>query len=163
MYITTLEQFKKEMTKKVLRPLLDHLSKKAIAVLKKEMDKATISTKTLQNYIFHSLNEAGTESIIYIEFDLMQEQEGKEPVYEGKKLIEWGRFTSLDNSTRYGDKPITWHMVDWLENGVTGGKHYIGNQPIKDIGMFENTRTILEQKIPAWTKGFIKKFNYKKK
>lgn len=162
MSITNMSELKEKMEKLILKPLLEHLSKKAIEVLRKELDKADISTDTLQNYIVYEIDKNGTESTIFIELDLMQENEGKPPIYISGYCVEWGRFTSLDGNTHYKGSPITWHMVDWLENGVSGDGYYIGNQPIKGIGIFRKTNKILKENIPIWTRQFTRQFNYKK-
>lgn len=151
-------QFQRIIKERVLIPLLKHLSMIATKKLQEELDTAEISTSTMRRYVRYEINSAGTESEIYIDYEGVQ-SEAEPPIFGAKgRLVEWGRFSSLDGSSTYGGMPIAFHMIDWLENGVSGEGHYIGNQPIKPVGMFEKTAQYLQANLPQLVRDFLRKY-----
>lgn len=151
-------EFATIMKERVLKPLLEYLSMIAVKKLQEELDTAEISTSTIKRYVRYELNSTGTQSEIYIDYYGMQE-EAEPPIYgAGGKLVEWGRFVSLDGSSTYGGMPITFQMTNWLENGADGNGHYIGNQPIQKVGMFEKTAQYLQTNLPQLIRNFLKKY-----
>ena len=151
-------EFSNAIKIKVLRPLLEYLSLITIKKIQEELNSSEISTSTVKRYVMYQLNSAGTQSEIYIDYYGMQE-EAESPIYgAGGRLVEWGRFVSLDGSSTYGGMPITFQMINWLENGADGNGHYIGNQPISKVGMFEKTAQYLQTNLPQLVKSFLKKY-----
>lgn len=136
MIITSKQQLKQTLKEIVLRLLMEDLSKKVENVLRTELDKAELSTSTLQDYVTHLIepNGGGDTTTIYIDSRLAQKQtEGTKTWY--KDGIVFVKFISLDGSNEWGGRSIVGNMVYWLEE--TGAYGPLGNNPITPIGMFE--------------------------
>lgn len=152
MIITTYSQLHRVMLLKVLPDLMEHLSQKAEEILKEKLKFADISTSTLQEYVTHETTQKGDTytSTIYIDDVGVQKTAGSE---------SWGnfkKFISLDGSVDYGGKSIAWNMINWLEN--TGANGVLGNNPIKPIGMFDETIKEIKLNIKKWIKDFLAQY-----
>lgn len=150
------KEFNNYIRDTIIPKLLEHLAEKVEKILKEELAKADISTKTLQKYVTHSeiiKNQKGYTCDIYINDVLAQSE-------EGTKIWDWNgitlvKFISIDGSTSYNGKSIALNMINWLEN--TGAIGTIGNNPIKPIGMFDNTAKRVKTELNTWVKNFFKK------
>jgi hypothetical protein len=153
--IRTSLEFSNIIKERVIKPLLEYLSMIAVKKLQEELDTAEISTNTMKRYVRYQLNSTNTQSEIYIDYYGVQE-EAEPPIYgAGGRIVEWGRFVSLDGSSTYSGMPISFQMIDWLENGSNGN---IGNQPIHKVGMFEKTAQYLQTNLPQLIRNFLKKY-----
>jgi len=142
----------KVMQERVLLPMVIDISKNIVKLVQEEMDKASISTDTMQKYTIYQLQKQanGYMSTVWVRDDLMQ-QEAEVGTYG-----VFNKFMSLDMSTTYGGKSIAWNLVSWLEDkGAKGG---LGNNPIIPIGMFEKTYQKIDNQIDGWVGRFANKY-----
>lgn len=140
------------LRERVLLPMIISMSKEIVSLVKSEMNKASISTDTMQEYTTYQLQKQpnGYTSTILVLDDLMQ---GNSEI--GTYGI-FNKFMSLDMSTTYGGKSIAWHLVSWLEDKGAYGN--MGNNPIEPIGMFKNTYEQINDKIYGWISEFANKY-----
>lgn len=142
------KQFIDVMNKQVLYPLLKSLSNQIVAFINKYLkENSSISTDTIRKYTTFDIKKHGKgyQTTIFINSDNLQSQESVDYGIPNS----FNRFISLNGESDYANETIAWHMVSWLEEGVLGKKKsHFGNQPIKKVGMFENTYKQLEKELP---------------
>lgn len=149
MDINNYKEYERVMWLYIAEPLLRYISRHAVAKLNEELKSAEISTRTLRQYATYEVNTKDLSSTIFINYEEIQAREARPPT-----KFAWGRFTSLDSSTRYpeGGMPIAYHMIDWLEHG-SHGKY--GNQPIYKVGMFAKTEQYLKNDLNKLVNEFL--------
>ena len=145
---------KKVLVQQVIYPMIKSISKEIADMVKSEMDKAQISTNTMQKYTTYSLQKDGNgyTSTIFVRDDLMQGEA------EVGTYGVFNKFMSLDMKTSYYGKSISWRLVSWLEDGVRGNGNYIGNQPLNGVGMFANTYEKIKTQMPKMINEFASKY-----
>lgn len=150
--IRSLKDYEYVMRDIILKSLLSYLSKIVVEKLQEELDKADISTSTLQAYTTYEISPCSTYSTIYINYDEIPQS----PPSRG----QFGQFVSLDGEGSYEGKHIAYHMIKWLEKGVFPRQEgiYIGNQPLGKVGMFENTNKYIKDNLKDLVNKFFKKY-----
>lgn len=146
----------KGVLKEALYAIMEKLTQKTEKFLKERLKEASISTGTMQLCVDHTIekDKNGCRAMIYINDELMQTYE--EPnVYNGG----FGKFISLDGSNTYDGMSISWHLIDWVERGVNGNGHYIGNQPIKANHTFEKAFADIKEQMDKIIKETLKTFS----
>lgn len=144
------------------RDLLVYLSKKVMAIMKRNLRSGTnISTTSMQKGVDYSINAQGTEATIYIDYEFVEDAFAEPPIFFGGKMVEWGQFMNTfgaDKGSRmWNGQPISFRMAEWLQYGGSGN---IGNQPISANKWFSKTENEVRLNLDKWVKTFILK-NFK--
>lgn len=157
-FITNNSQLNALLTQKVLKGLLEYVSKKVVEVMQRNLDQSEISTRTLQTSVLYNLNSTGTESIISIDYDFAQSF-ATPPEYDGGRMVEWGHLTtslgSQNGSQRWNGEFISFRLAQWLESGGVGN---YGNQPIEASHWFTKTKADVQSNLTIWTKQYLSKY-----
>ena len=151
-------ELKRAFLMKLLPGLMEDLSKKVEDILKRNLNLASISTDTIQDYVTHTIENKGdkiTATIFIDDVAAQYENEGSKEWYApvGNGVLR--QFMSIDGSTDYGGHTIVWNIINWLEE--TGASGRIGNNPIMPIEMFANTEQEVRTNLDNWVKEYLHK------
>ena len=138
--------------------LLIYLSKEVMRVMREELSKAAISTKSMQDGVDFKISAGGTEATIFVNYDYIEAFHSRMPVYADGNMVAWGWFRNSfgrqKGETTWRGAPIAFRMAEWLEDG---GKGSIGNQPIPATHWFTKAVKEVELNLDKWINKFFSK------
>lgn len=154
-YVTNEHELKEQIFASISRPLLTFLSEKVVSIMQKHLLESEISTRTLQKCVNYIINPAGTESIIEIDYDLVQTY-AYPPQYVKNHMVEWGKFTNSlgpdAGSQMWKGQYVSFRLAEWLE---FGGNGFYGNQPIPKSSWFTKTENDVKANLNSWVKEYL--------
>lgn len=157
-----LRELKKAIQSRIIPDIMKFASEYVKKVMKQELSKSEISTKSLRESIIYKIE--GNKSTIYIDYDLVQDKfarQSKDNSFgaNGKPYVTWGWFTNTYNGSggfrneeEWNGLPISFNLAKWIEEGQSGNGTLIGNQPIEGTGWFTNTIERLKKELPKQLK-----------
>jgi len=155
-YVTNEKQLRDKIMLEISRPLLEYLSKKVVNIMKKHLAESEISTQSMQQGVDYMINATGTESVIEIDYEYVQDFAARPPQFEGGTMIEWGWFTNSIGANRgsqqWKGEWISFRMAEWLEYGGSGN---YGNQPISASHWFSKTAQEVKANLNSWVREFL--------
>lgn len=158
------------------------LEKALLGILKEAMNEIAIKIKNVlqENLMvdWYMRQDAPLEGAYERTYELYQSIEA-EPVKNKRGGLKTHIFFNLDNIKGYKNpsgfnahmslnglksykgQPISYYLVDWIENGIEerAGAKYIGNQPIvQGVHMLQKTSEWLEKNLDKIIKSTFKKY-----
>lgn len=154
-YVTNNRELKNLIAAKIVKPLLEYVSKKTVKIMQENLNNSEISTSTLEKSVNFHINQEGTESIIEIDYEFAQSF-ATDPKYERGQLVEWGRFTNSIGknvgSHQWNGELLSFRVAEWLEYGGYGK---YGNQPIPASNWFTKTKNMVTDNLDSWVREFL--------
>ena len=154
-YVTNDQELREKIFAEISRPLLAYLSEKVVEIMQKHLQESEISTRTLQNCVSYNIDALGTESVIEIDYELVQSF-ATQPQYIGNHMVEWGKFTnslgSNAGSQKWNGEWVSFRLAEWLEYGGNG---VYGNQPIPKSSWFTKTENEVKANLNYWVREFL--------